>query len=53
MVVEKEFTTVGGNVKSVSCPYLPNVFLDLSNLTVEIKIVSTLKMFSLCLVDLK
>ena len=43
MVVEKEFTTVGGNVKSLNFPYLPNVFLDLSNLKLKIKIVSTLK----------
>ena len=35
LVVEKEFTTIGGNVKNLSCPYLPNVFLDLSNLKIK------------------
>ena len=53
LVVEKEFTTVGGNVKSLSCPYLPNVFLDLYNLKIKIKIVSTLKCFRCVWVDLK
>ena len=31
MVVEKDFMTVSGNVGNYNCPYLPNVFLNLSN----------------------
>ena len=31
LVVEKDFMTVSGNVGNWNCPYLPNVFLNLSN----------------------
>ena len=48
LVVEKEFTAVGGNVKILNSPYLPNVFFDLSNSIIN-KVCQYSKIVSLCL----